>query len=172
MTQPIATIIAACVALLAAGITLFGVKLNIAHQTNLDERKADREREEVRRLERMTQFAEVLSLVSKTNQLAWARMSRALTAPTDDEFSSALDLLSMAAFRLELLGYAEQALAVDVYAGKLVDAWLAMGSGHERQDGSLIDPDEAAQVMKAVSSARKDLVASFKVAANPPVPVD
>lgn len=102
MTQPTATIIAACIAVAAAATTLFGVWLNIRHQTKLDDRKAHREREETRRQERMTLFAEVLSLAAQANQMVWAKMNgdstESLIKRSDkpsrgEEFSGVIDVV-------------------------------------------------------------------------------
>ena len=185
MTQPMATIIAACIAVAAALITLLGVYLNIRHQTRLDELKAGREVEldalkaaredaEIRRQERMTLFAEVLSLASQANRMVWAGMSRKSwdsviqrsgEPSSRDEFSGVVDVLSMSSFRLELLGYPEQASALDHYNAKLVDAWLAADIGARETE-----PLAQADAIQAVASSRMALVESLKAAgaANSP----
>lgn len=146
MTQPTATIIAACIAVAAALITLLGVYLNIRHQTTLDERKATREREldelraaredaEIRRQERTTLFAEVLRDAAAAHKAFYDVYWEATTSPDETANEQlheppdttaaveAFHVLSTTAFRLELLGYPDEARAVSDFQRIVNDSY-------------------------------------------------
>ncbi|MEU3475317.1 hypothetical protein [Rhodococcus sp. NPDC006774] len=182
MTQPVATIIAACIALLAAALTLFGVWLNLRHQAQLDTNKAERDRLATRRQERADLFIDVMTAVRPAfarYQDAYHVGRRQLTMPefgldeearagsfTDAEFAAMTEDLDIHSMRLRLLDFGSQADFLQVFLTVLEDAFInAQIAVHQFYDDGVepvVDDATLQSEMRAVYEARGNLLKSMQ----------
>lgn len=155
VTQPIATIIAACIAVIAASIGLLGVIQNNRHQSKLDDRKAARELTEVRRLEKSDLFVNVIAQVDEIAMGYYLALED--DRDGDESFhrvDQELPKLRLTAIRLELLGYTAEAAAVRQYLDLMVNAATGnanptAGKINDQRDAIVLALGDAFTTLKA-----------------------